>query len=315
MKTDPMTPETLSRSVIAVPPLARNADLSLNRDENVKLVNYLETGGVTTLLYGGNANLYHVAVGEFAELLTMLAEVAAPHVTCIPSVGPSFGIMMDQANVLRSFAFPAAMILPTRDAITAHGFATAVRRFVDRAQRPAVLYIKHDGLIDDDTVRRLDGDGCLAWIKYAVVRQDPSVDAFLERLTDAVGPERIVSGMGEQPAVCHLRDFHLAGFTSGCVCIAPGLSTELLQAMQTKQFALAEQIRIRFQGLEMLRDNIHPVRVLHCAVKLAGIADTGPMLPMLSEVEPEDVPEIQSAVQQLLEPRRRPADARRPSDT
>ena len=31
----------------------------------------------------------------------------------------------------------------------------------------------------------------------------------------------VVSGMGELPAIIHLRDFGLAGFTSGCVCIAP----------------------------------------------------------------------------------------------
>jgi 4-hydroxy-tetrahydrodipicolinate synthase len=73
MNTHPVTPETLSSSVIAVPPLARNADLSLNRGENERLIRHLEGGGVRTLLYGGNAVLYHVAVSEYAGLLGMLA--------------------------------------------------------------------------------------------------------------------------------------------------------------------------------------------------------------------------------------------------
>ena len=36
--------------------------------------------------------------------------------------------------------------------------------------------------------------------------------------------------------------------------------------------------------LEDLRDGISPLRVLHAAVHLAGIADTGPLLPYLANV-------------------------------
>ena len=47
-----------------------------------------------------------------------------------------------------------------------------------------------------------------------------------------VGPVRtallVISGIGEQPAIIHLRDFELGGFTSGCVCINPRLSAESL---------------------------------------------------------------------------------------
>ena len=44
----------LSKSVIAVPPLCRGVDLSINVEENDKLVSHLESGGVRILLYGGN---------------------------------------------------------------------------------------------------------------------------------------------------------------------------------------------------------------------------------------------------------------------
>ena len=42
-----------------------------------------------------------------------------------------------------------------------------------------------------------------------------------------------------------------------------------------------------FQPLEDLRDALSPIRVLHAAVTLAGIADMGPMLPMLSTIADE----------------------------
>jgi len=300
MNTAPITPATLASSVISVPPLARNADYSLSREENLKIIRHLEGGGVTTLLYGGNAILYHTAVSEYAALLGLLAESAAENTLMIPSVGPAYGTMMDQAAILRDFDFPTAMVLPTRDVVTSDGVASATRRFVEAYGKPAVLYIKHDGFIEVAAVKRLMADGLLSWIKYAIVRDDTSNDAYLRSLVDAVGPDCIVSGIGEQPAVIHLRDFGLQGFTSGCVCVAPGLSMSMLRAIKSGDFLAAEEIRKTFVPLEDLRNSINPVRVLHTAITLAGIADTGPIIPLLSEVPDSDRPAIEAAARQLL---------------
>jgi dihydrodipicolinate synthase/N-acetylneuraminate lyase len=295
----PITPEILAGSVIAVPPVCRNADLTWSRAENRRLIRFLEAGGVRTLLYGGNAVLNHVALSEYGDLLALIAEAAAENTLVIPSVGPAFGMMMDQAAVLRDFAFPTAMILPTRDPTTPAGVAAGLRHFVDRFGRPAVLYLKHDGVIDVATIRRLMAEGLISWIKYAIVRANTADDPFLRGLIDAVGPNRIVSGMGEQPAIVHLRDFGLAGFTSGCVCIAPRLSMEMLHAIQGKNYALAERIRAQFAPLEALRDAISPVRVLHAAVQLAGIAETGPITPLLSPIEDPDRTTVEAAAKAL----------------
>lgn len=301
MQTAPITPEHLSASVISVPPLALNDDLTINRDENAKIIRHLESGGVTTLLYGGNALLYHLAVSDYAELLTMLADTAADESLVIPSVGPAFGTMMDQAAVLREFDFPTAMVLPQRDVCTPDGIATGFRKFVEAVERPAVLYIKHDGFIDVPNVKRLVDDGLISWIKYAIVREDTADDEFLRDLTAAVDPSRIVSGIGEQPAITHLRDFGLVGFTSGCVCVAPGRSMQLLRAVKRGDYEAAEEIRKTFEPLEDLRNSINPIRVLHRAVSLAGIAETGPIPPLMSEVDEDDIAEIQFAASELLQ--------------
>ena len=50
MKTGPVQPTDLPRSVIAVPPLARNADLSLNAEANKTLIRHLEDAGITSLM-------------------------------------------------------------------------------------------------------------------------------------------------------------------------------------------------------------------------------------------------------------------------
>lgn len=301
MNQSEITPETLAGSVISVPPLARNADFSLNRDENEKLIRHLEGGGVSTLLYGGNAILYHVALSEYAELLQMMTDLAGDNTLMIPSVGPAYGTMMDQAAILREFNFPTAMILPTRDVVTSSGVASAVRHFVEKTSKPAVLYIKNDGFIEVAAVKKLMDDGLLSWIKYAVVREDTSNDPYLRELADAVGTERIVSGIGEQPAIVHLRDFGLNCFTSGCVCVAPGKSMEMLRSIRAGDFEVAEQIRSTFQPLENLRNSINPIRVLHTAVALSGIANTGPIIPLMSELDDSNKPAIQAVAAQLLE--------------
>lgn len=300
MDTRPITPATLAGAVIAVPPLARNADLSLNHAENARLIRYLEAGEVTTLLYGGNAVLNHVSLSEYAELLTMLRDAAAKDTLVVPSVGPGFGMMMDQARILRDFEFPTAMLLPTKDTTTPAGIATATRKFAERFGRPIVLYLKYDGTVDVDTIQRLVQDGLVSWIKYAIVRKNPEQDPFLRDIIQAIGPTQLVSGMGEQPAIIHLRDFGLPGFTSGCVCVAPQLSTDMLRAIQAKDFSTAERIRTQFRPLENLRDSINPVRVLHAAVQLAGVCDSGPILPPLSPVDSAEIPAIAAAAKEFL---------------
>ena len=299
MNTQPITHETLAASVIAVPPLARQDDFSLAVEENGRLIRYLEAGGVSTLLYGGNAILYHVALSEYGRLLEMLLESAANETLVIPSVGPAFGTMMDQARILKDYEFPTAMVLPQRDVCTPAGVASAVRQFVESYQKPAVLYIKHDGYIDVDSVKRLMDDGLLSFIKYAMVREDPARDEFLRTLVDTVGSSRIVSGIGEQPAAAHLRGFGLASFTSGCVCVAPRLSTRMLRALKADDVEQSERIRSMFQPLEDLRNSINPIRVLHRAVALADLARTGPLIPLLSEIDDARIAEIRTAATDL----------------
>ena len=297
----PLTTEGLTESVFAVPPLARNPDLSLNEAENRKLIRHIEAGGVRTLLYGGNANLYHVPPSEYESLLSFLADAVGEDTLVIPSVGPAFGTMMDQAAVLRRMKFPTAMVLPQVGITTSEGVAAGVARFVQAAGVPALLYVKHDGYIEPQDVRRLADDGSICGIKYATVRPDPRDDEYLRRLVDLVDRRMVISGIGEQPAVVHLRDFGVGGFTSGCVCVAPRLSGTMLSAMRTGRWDEAERIRAIFKPLEDLRNEINPIRVLHEAVRLAGIADTGPLLPLLSNVPEALHGRIRAAALQLLE--------------
>src|SRR5215207_7710264 len=107
-----LPPGRLISSVLAVPPLCRNADYSLNPGENRKLIRHIESGGIRTLLYGGNANFYHLPLGEYDQTLAFLSEAAGPETLVIPSAGPAYGLSIDQAKILRKYRFPTVMVLP-----------------------------------------------------------------------------------------------------------------------------------------------------------------------------------------------------------
>jgi dihydrodipicolinate synthase/N-acetylneuraminate lyase len=295
-----LTKAHLQRSVMAVPPLARTAAGGIDPAANEHIIRHLERGGVSLLLYGGNANIYHLPLGEYEPLLAMLAQTASPDTLVVPAAGPTFGLLLEHAQAIRRHRFQTVMVLPQQGITTSAGVATGVRRFVEAAGVPALLYIKHDGFIEPADAARLCRDGLISAIKYATVRPDPAHDPYLRELVGLVDPEIIISGIGEQPAVVHMRDFGLGGFTTGCGCVAPKLSQAMLAAIRAKQWAEAERIRRVFAPLEDLRNAINPIRVLHEAVTAAGIAATGPLQPLLDNVEERHRPAIAAAARALV---------------
>jgi dihydrodipicolinate synthase/N-acetylneuraminate lyase len=305
MKKTAVTQADLGASVFAVPPLARNADLTLNRAANAAQIRHIEAGGVTSILYGGNANLFHVSVSEFPALLDMLEELAGPDTWMIPSVGPEYGLLMDQMAILRERRFPTAMVLPLASPGTSDGLENGIARAADRFGRELILYIKSETGLTPEALGRLVKRGVVCAVKYGIERPDPKQDVFLTRILDHVDRKLVVSGMGERPAIVHLRDFGLAGFTSGCVCIAPKTAMLLLKAMQRKDWAEAERLRALFMPLEQCRIRLHLIRVLHEALTLSGVADMGPILPMLSNIDAQHHDEIRTLALALKE-----ADAR-----
>jgi dihydrodipicolinate synthase/N-acetylneuraminate lyase len=299
MKTT-ISPADLQASVISVPPFCRDAQLRPHAAENVKLIRHLESGGVTTLLYGGNANFYNIALSEYETVLDQLEAAAALDTLIVPAIGPYFGTAMDQAAILAHKRFPTAMLLPTVAVSSPKGVETAVHKIVEKLGKPIVLYIKDQGYVTLDVVKALVNAGVISWIKYAVVRADPAQDDLLAGLVQTVDPKLIVSGIGEQPAIIHWQKFGVHAFTSGCVCVAPRRSQELLNALRAGNIGRAEELRERFNSLETLRNAYGPIPVLHHAVALAGIAETGPALPLVANLGDDLLDEILPAAQGLL---------------
>lgn len=300
MKTGKVTTRDLRSSVLAVPPLARDADLALNQAENIKLIRHMERGGVSTLMYGGNANFYHIPVSTYEHTLAFLAEAVAEGTWVIPSLGPDYGRLVDQASILAHTDFPTAMVLPQVFPVTTGGIVSGLKEASQRFGRPVILYIKQDRYLPATVVRRLVEDGTVCAVKYAVVRENPADDFYLGELVSEVGADRLISGIGERPVIDHVQHFGLAAFTSGSVCVAPNVSMAILDALHRQDFGTARHLREAFLPLEDQRDGISPIRVLHEAIGLCGIADMGRILPLLDNLTEAERTRVRQPAQDLF---------------
>jgi dihydrodipicolinate synthase/N-acetylneuraminate lyase len=300
-----VSPDRLS-GVFAVPPLARrnNPARSLDFAQNDLIVKHIAAGGISRMIYGGNAFLYHLTLVEFEALVEWLSSVDQ-NLWLIPSVGPSFGRAMDQAPVLRRHGVAVVMMLPCGDPRDAAGLERGYREFVEASNSKLIVYLKEENNFGSDkqagldSVARLVDDGICVGIKYAVVRDDPKQDSYLEALLSRVDRKYVISGIGERPAVVHLQDWKLTGFTTGSGCIAPRLSQDLFEALQRGDYDQAESIRAKFIALEDLRDEWGPARVLHHATEAAGIAKAGPIAPYVSELSENQIEQLTSVAREL----------------
>jgi dihydrodipicolinate synthase/N-acetylneuraminate lyase len=295
------------RGVFPVPPLARKRDAArtLNWTENQKIFDHIRKGGLTRFMYGGNAFLYHITLREYEDLLGWL-NGQAEDCWCIPSAGPSYGRLIDQAGLLKKFSFPAVMHLPSGDPRDAAGLERGLREFSQAAGTPLIVYAKEETSLGADkkagleAVARLVKDGVCIGIKYAVVRDNPLDDWYLKSLLERVPLHTVISGIGERPAIVHLRDFKLYGYTTGSGCIGSAWTQKLFEACVAGKWQEAEKIREKFMPLEGMRDAQGPARVLHAATRVARIAETGAIPPFITELDRSFDAKLGEAVGRLL---------------
>jgi 4-hydroxy-tetrahydrodipicolinate synthase len=305
MRTNNITAEDL-RGVFSVPSIAWTKDRKFALEQNQLIVNHIMAGGISRLLYGGNAFLHHITLSNFEALLDWLSS-QSDQAWCIPSVGPSYGRAMDQAELLKRRDFPTFMALPCRDPRDAEGLEQGLSTISGTAGKPLIIYIKEETDFGADpeaglaAISRLVDSGVCLSIKYAVIRDHPEQDRYLAELLKRVDRSRVVSGIGERPAVVHTRQWGLAGFTTGSGCIAPRLSQAIFDACVRQDWQTAEKLRAHFLPVEDFRDHHGPARVLHHAVEVAGIARTGQAPPFVSSVDSATATDMAPTIKELFQ--------------
>lgn len=296
-----LTTEIYAGSVVAVPPIALNADLSVNVEANAAIIRHIESGGINILLYGGNANLYHYGLADYQAAMEAIIAVARPDTHLITSIGPDFGKAMAQARMVRDLGFKNVMLLPMQFPADSTGVANGVRRLAEVLGEGLVLYLKRENYLDPDELARLVAEKAVCFVKYAVERRDAADDAYLDAVLAAIGTDMIASGMGETPIHDHIGVRKLTTYTSGAVCIAPATSLELLALYKAGRNDEAHALSRPFLAFEKVRAQSGGLQVLHDGIRLSGIADTGPLMPMISNLATDKLAPVQAVVDALNE--------------
>ncbi len=286
MKTTQVTPPDLLRCPLALPPMARATTGEIAASEQAKIIDWLRSGGISTFLYGGCANFFNASVRQYGATLDVIESLARDDEWVIPTIGPDFGKAMDQAEILRGRRFPSAMLLPLTP-VTSTGVATGLRRLSDTMGRPLMVFFKSPDYVRATDLAAMIKDGVLCCVEYGIGGSTDKAEPFLAELLDRAGSaDAIIDGAGERTITTHAR-FGIKGYTSGSGVVAPHLTVALLAAVKCGDLGEAGRIRQHFLELEGLRQAHSPIPVLHDAVRLAGIADTGPIGPFFSNVSDE----------------------------
>lgn len=299
-ETPRLSPEDYARSVVAVPPLALDDDGHFAADANRRVLSHIADGGISTVLYGGNANIYHFGAGLFREALEGVFAVCPENLDILFSIGPDFGKAMDQAEDLKDVGIKNALLLPMAFPSDSAGIVAGARQLAEKLGFGLVLYIKRDAYLAPEALQTLIGEGTVSYVKYAVERGDPAQDPYLDAILDAVGVDKVASGMGETPVADHIGGRGMSTFTSGAVCIAPAASNALLSLYRAGRTDEAADLAAPFLEFERRRAELGGTSVLHDSMGIAGIAECGPLTPLVTNLDDDARKSLAPVIERLL---------------
>ncbi|PZQ50058.1 MAG: dihydrodipicolinate synthase family protein [Rhodovulum sulfidophilum] len=301
MKTTPVTPADLTASIISLPPIARHPDGTINTAESRGIVDWLASAGVGAFMYGGIANLFNARLSEYGAVLDLIETVApSDDAWMVPAIGGDFGKAIDQVAILRERDFPTAILLPFW-LVQSGGVATGIRKLADALGKPLMVFFKALDYLTPRDIAALLADGALCGVEYGVAPDEDGQSPHLSGLLDLVGSaERLIDGAGELTIVESSRH-GIKGYTSGSGLLAPHLSMALLEAVRREDRAAIAALSRPFAAFDAVRALHSAIPVVHDAVRLIGIADTGPIGPFFETArDPLVVAEIAGVAAELL---------------
>lgn len=284
--------------VLADLPVALRPDFSVDPGESLALARHVRQGGISGLLFAGNANLQSMGLGQF-EAVAALAETAVEEGPVMIGLGPELGRMLDQARLLSRGRLRSVLVLPILGPADTHGTADGIRHIADRLGGGVAVDLVRDNHLRPVTLRKLVEEGAVTAVRYSHVVTNPGDDGYLDRVIEILGPDRVISDAGEPALEDHLGQRGLGLASSGIAALAPRLMLRIASALRRDP---AEARLLLPPVLEMarIRAMLGPVQVLHDAVSEAGIAAMGPQMPMISCVKDKYRDPFRAAVAALM---------------
>lgn len=291
--------------VFATLPLARSPrNWAVDWDESERIVEHVREGGISRLLLGESAQVQHITLKQYRELLEWLVDFT-DEMLVVPGLGPSFGRAYQQAEFLARHPFPAAMVLPIRDDRDPAGLELGYRKLAERAEMPLLVVLRD--LVDwgrqpqevAERLGRLAEDDLVAGILFDTPPRDPGTGRLIEVCRQQLEQVSLLGGGGELRAEVFLGEHGVRTFVSGAACVAPRLTRKLYLSYEGEDLVAADSLVTNFRPFHQLSEAWGTVAVLNAAVNEAGVADMGPLLPYLNGLSSERRERIRSVARTL----------------
>lgn len=264
--------ETATRlaDVVAIP-VTPFVDGAIDFDTLRTVLDRMLDAGVTVLTPNGNTGeFYALRHDERRQVLHAVAEHANGRALIVAGIGFDTDTAIADGRAAADAGAEMVMVhQPVHPYISRQGWLDYHATIADALpELGVVLYVRNpwvDGEMIAELVQRSPN---VVGVKYAVA--DPVMFARVR----SAAPQLVwIAGLAEPYALSYFAH-GATGFTSGLVCVNPGLSLDLLRALQASDLVtarrLTESIR-EFEELRALDSNANNVSVIKEALAQLGV--------------------------------------------
>lgn len=282
--------------VVAIPVTPFDPDGAVAAATFERLVGRLVERGIGAVTPGGNTSEFYSLTGDEARRCAELAVgVAGDRAAVLVGVGHDIATAVADAQHARRIGAELVMVhQPVHPFVSADGWVEYHRVIADAVPELGVVpYIRDPALTGEQLSRLCDAAPNVVGVKYAV--PDPVRFASVAR---DVGLDRLVwiAGLAEPYAPSYWTA-GATGFTSGLVNVDPGISLDLLAALEKGDPATAmrvwEKVR-RFEELRAAHRSANNVSVVKEALAQLGLCrpDVRPPIRQLTADERAEVRDV-----------------------
>lgn len=282
--------------VVAIPVTPFDPDGAVDAAAFERLVGRLVERGIGAVTPGGNTSEFYSLTGDEARRCAELAVgVAGDRAAVLVGVGHDIATAIADARHARRIGAGLVMVhQPVHPFVSADGWVEYHRAIADAVPELGVVpYVRDPALTGEQLSRLCDAAPNVVGVKYAV--PDPVRFASVAR---DVGLDRLVwiAGLAEPYAPSYWTA-GATGFTSGLVNVDPGISLDLLAALEKGDPATAmrvwEKVR-RFEELRAAHRSANNVSVVKEALAQLGLCrpDVRPPIRQLTADERAEVRDV-----------------------
>lgn len=257
---------------------------------------FLLDAGVSLLYPAGNTGeMMSLSPEEWTKVVEVALDVAGDNSMVLPGIGHEYPVAIELARRARSLGADGLLLMPRlQPYVSSQGLSEYWMEILEAAQLPGVVYKK--GLPGrDDLLELVQRDQVIA-CKYA----EKDVSGFASTVSTTASDIIWTCGIAERYAPFFYQA-GAVGFTSGMANFAPHISLEMHEALRSKNYMRASELRrvcLPFEEIRARYSDAFNVAAVKTAMDLTGLSG-GRVRPPLLDLDAPSTEDMRMFVESL----------------